>query len=252
MLSALLTPFALLHLVMLVGLVRLWRKHRDARRGVLLVAVPFLLLWVLNTPTAAFLLGHPLERSYAPQSEEVPPDAQAIVVLAGSTRAANAGRARPEPGPATLYRCVHALALHRKAPHLPIVVSGGVDPDVGAGHAEVMRDFLVAQGVPPAKVSVEARSANTYENAVETAQVLQSLGAKRVVLVTDASHMWRAEGCFRAQGVEVIPSACNHLQPEYSWTKPSHTLPRPKGATEVHVALHEWAGLLTYRLRGRL
>lgn len=252
MLSALFTPFALLQLVALVGLVRLWWKHKEARRGVLLVAVPLLLLWVLNTHTIGYLTIHPLERPYVPQSDEVPPDVQAIVVLAASTRPANPARARPEPGSSTLYRCVHALALHRKAPHLPIIVSGGSDPESGASHAEVMRDFLVAHGVNPSKVIVEGGSRNTYENAVESARVLRTLGANRVLLVTDASHMWRAEGCFRRQGLDVIPSACNHLKAEYHWEKGIHVIPSARAAAEVDAGAHEWMGLFTYWLRGRL
>jgi uncharacterized SAM-binding protein YcdF (DUF218 family) len=119
-------------------------------------------------------------------------------------------------------------------------------------YAEVMRDFLVAHGVPPSKVVVEGRSRSTYENAVETGRLLGGLGVRRVVLVTDAAHMWRAEACFRAQGVEVTPSACNHRWPVYYWRNASHLLPSAAGAADVSVAYHEWVGLLTYWLRGRL
>lgn len=101
MIVALATPVALLHLLVLVGLVRLWWKYKEVRRRVLWVAVPFLLLYLLSTDLAAFLALNPLERPYPP-AEEVPLDAEAIVVLAGSIRAANSVRPRPE----TLYRCL--------------------------------------------------------------------------------------------------------------------------------------------------
>ena len=55
-------------------------------------------------------------------------------------------------GPDTLYRCLHAAALHRKAPHLPVVVCGGADGQGGPAYAYVMRDFLLGQGVKATSV----------------------------------------------------------------------------------------------------
>jgi uncharacterized SAM-binding protein YcdF (DUF218 family) len=250
MIAALLTPLALLHLLVLIGLARLWWKHKEARRRVLGVAVPFLLLYLLSTPPAAYLSLNPLERPYPP-TEEVPADAEAIVVLAGSIREANSVRPRPEPGPETLYRCLHAATLHRTAPQLPVVVSGGADGRGGPAYAHVMRDFLLGQGVKASSLVVEDRSRNTYENAVESCRLLRERGLRRVVLVTDASHMRRAAGCFRAQGAEVIPSACNHIESQFTLV-PSDIVPRAQSVSGVDKAFHEWIGLLVYRVRSRL
>jgi uncharacterized SAM-binding protein YcdF (DUF218 family) len=250
MLAALATPLALLFLLTLLGLIRLWWKRGEGRRRVLGAAVPFLLAYLLSTPPASYLALHSLEQPYPP-SEEVPANAEAIVVLAGSVRIANSVRPQPELGPDTLYRCLRAAALHRKAPHLPVVVSGGTTGDDEPAYAHVMRDFLLGQSVKAPGLIVEDRSRNTFENAVECGRLLRQRGITRVVLVTSASHMRRAAGCFRAQGFEVTPSACNHLETEYR-AIPSDTIPSARSIVNVDTAFHEWVGLLVYRLRGRL
>ena len=136
--SDVLTPMALLHLAVLLAIVRLWRKQKECRRRLRWVAVPFLLLTLLNSPPAAYLALGSLEWPYPP-SDEVPRDAGAIVVLAGSVRPPDRVRTRPELGPSTLYRCLHAAALHRAAPDLPVLVSGGELDEGGLSSAGVMR-----------------------------------------------------------------------------------------------------------------
>ena len=250
MLAALATPLALLFLLTLLGLIRLWWKRGEGRRRLLWVAVPFFLLYLLSTPPASYLALHSLEQPYPP-SEEVPANAEAIVVLAGSVRIANSVRPQPELGPDTLYRCLRAAALHRKAPHLPVVVCGGAVDDDDPVYAHVMRDFLLGEGVKASCLIVEDKSRNTYENAVECCRILRQRGLSRIVLVTSASHMRRAAGCFRAQGADVTPSACNHLETEY-YLAPSDPIPSARSVVNVDAAFHEGVGLLVYRLRGRL
>ena len=77
-----------------------------------------------------------------------------------------------------------------------------------------MRDFLVRTGIDPSGVVVEGRSRSTYENAVECGKLLRARGLRRVILVTEASHMDRAVRCFRKQGIDAIPSACRYRATE--------------------------------------
>lgn len=247
-----LTPMALLHGAIALALVNLWWKHPQSRRRLLWVAVPFLLLTLLSTDPAGYLALGTLEWSYPP-SDEVPEDAGALVVLAGSVHGPDQVRARPELGPNTLYRCLHAVTLHRKAKDRLILVSGGPDPDsiAGPSYAHVMRDFLVRHGVEPSNVIVEDRSRNTYENAVESCRILREHGIRRIVLVTDASHMARASGCFQKQGTGVVPSPCHHKATAYylAWMD---IIPTLRNAARVSEAWHEWLGLVAYWVQGRL
>jgi uncharacterized SAM-binding protein YcdF (DUF218 family) len=249
--SAVLTPMVLLHLAILLGLVRLWRKQKEGRRRLVWVAVPFVLLTLLHSPPAAYLALRSLEGRYPP-SDRVPPDAGAIVVLSGAVSAPDRTRTRPELGGNTLHRCLQAAVLHRVAPDRPVLVSGGpVDYGGGLTAAAVMREFLIGHGVNAANIITEDRSRNTYENAVGSCRILRDRGIRRIVLVTDAAHMRRAEACFRAQGVDVVPSACGHIATDYAldWRD---VLPDVKSAAQVDQAWHEWLGITGYWVRGRL
>lgn len=82
-----------------------------------------------------------------------------------------------------------------------LLLSGG-----GAGpepEALVMRRAAIACGVPEAALLIEPRSRDTLGNAQETARLLQTHGWRKIVLVTDRTHLPRAALLFRLAGVRV-------------------------------------------------
>ena len=247
----LLQPTFLLHATLGLAIANLWWKRRESRRRLLWVTVPYLLLSVCCTRPAGCFAHAALEWPYPP-SDEVPGDAQAIVVLSGAVRGEDGMLPKPELGTDTLYRCVHAARLHQKAKSLPILVSGG--PIVGnrsaTSIAELMAEFLMEQGVEATSLIVEGRSENTYENAVESGKLLRTRGIRRIVLVTDAEHMLRASGCFRKLGIEVASS------PVRDWEALRFNLgdflPNPREAGDFELAVLEWIKIASYWLRGRL
>src|SRR5207237_2675856 len=108
------------------------------------------------------------------------------------------------------HRCLYAAELYRAAGHCPVVVTGGrMNGPSEPSCAQVMRTFLTGLGVSEADITTEDDSQTTYENATNTRKLLEARGVRRVVLVTDAAHMFRAERCFRKQGLEVVPAPCN-------------------------------------------
>lgn len=252
LLSLLTRPTTLLFLVLAAAIAVLWWKRLESPRRLRWVTIPFVLLALLSTPAAGFLALGTLEWSYPPH-EDIPAETQALVVLAGYVRPQDAVRLRAELGSDTLYRCLHAAALHRRANDLPILVSGGLPDGVPPGppFAEAMRTFLVELGVPTERIWVEDRSRTTHENAEESARLLRERGIERIVLVTDAEHMRRSAGCFRKQGLDVTPSPCNHAATQFHGQLRDF-LPGADGAGRVERAAHEWLGTLYYWLRGRL
>lgn len=210
------------------------------------------LLILLSTPTAGYLAIGSLEWPYPP-SVDVPTKNDVIVVLAGDANVADRAGTRLELGDETLQRCWHALQLYRRGGQCRIIVAGGRVPGVAGSTtlAELMSDFFEATGVPRADIVLEGRSTTTYENARHVAELLPALGAERIFLVTSATHMRRAERCFRRQNFNLVPSACNHkafhLQP-----LPYALLPTLGGMRGVQTATHEWLGLWWYWLRSRI
>src|ERR1035441_10853715 len=135
----------------------------------------FLLVWSWM-PTAA-LGAWTLEHWYS--QERLPGrDAQAMVVLASSFYAPNPPRPRSVPGWGTYLRCRHAAWLDRKGWRMPVVASGGRLGDRVL--AEIMRDALIAEGVPRESIWLEGESNSTRENAAFSAKLLLPRGIRRI------------------------------------------------------------------------
>ena len=96
------------------------------------------------------------------------------------------------PQPSLVARVEHAADLQRRGLVGRVVVSGGA-ARAGVTEAEVMRDLLIARGVPPELIHLEDRARSTEENFACARPILASLGARRVLLVTEPWHMPRAE-----------------------------------------------------------
>jgi uncharacterized SAM-binding protein YcdF (DUF218 family) len=95
------------------------------------------------------------------------------------------------------WRCIYAWRAWKEGTFRKVVVSG---KDV----APLMRDFLVAQGVPATAIVVENSSVSTRENAL-AAKALLAGEPGTVVLLTSDYHMFRAHAAFAKAGLKVLP-----------------------------------------------
>jgi len=244
-------PFTLLSLLTILSLANLWRGRRELRGRLLLHTVPLVALLLFCTPAVAHLALGSLEWKYPPQSSR-PPQAQVIVVLSsGMGFDSTLGRAELDED--TLVRCLFAADLYRQGPSCPVLVSGGKrEPESSVpACAEVMADFLRQLGVASSDLMIESQSETTYENAVESAALLERRGLRKVVLVVDAVDMHRAASCFRKQGLEVFPAACHYRTSPFNPTFFTF-VPSPGAARNCQRAWHEWMGMMWYWFKGRI
>jgi uncharacterized SAM-binding protein YcdF (DUF218 family) len=143
------------------------------------------------------------------------------------------------PNLPAVRRTILAARLFRlgKAPRL--LVTGGTSRRGGSCTvARVMADFAEELGVPKESIVLEEHAENTWQNARYSEPLLRAIGARRILLVTDALHMRRAEACFRARGFETTRAAVPAIQ-LYG-----------NNIDLLRVALHEYLGLVYYRLKG--
>jgi uncharacterized SAM-binding protein YcdF (DUF218 family) len=91
-------------------------------------------------------------------------------------------------------------------------------------------------GIDRSRVILETKSRNTYENATYCAALVQPTPQQRWLLVTGALHMPRAVASFHKAGFRIEP------WPVYGGTSE---------VSMVASAIHEWIGLIAYRLLGR-
>lgn len=120
------------------------------------------------------------------------------VIVALGARVLPDGR----PGGALSRRIAHAASLYCDGRADWLVVCGGIGEHPPA-EAEVMRAYARELGVPEARILLEDRSADTFENAVNAAQILRARGWRRVLVVSDAFHLPRALFLFRRLGFAV-------------------------------------------------
>ena len=205
-------------------------------------------LYLCSTALVADGLMAALERSYPPRALAATPQAEAIVLLGGATRG--------DTHMSTLAdlnqqadRLVHAAALFHAGRAPLILLSGGGQPGTRP-EAERMRDILLVMGVPDQVMRLERESRNTHDNAVNSARLLAAVGARKVLLVTSAFHMRRAEALFSAQGLQVIPAPTDYQRLVIDPALP-RWLPTVDALARSTRALHEHAGYWVYRLQGR-
>jgi uncharacterized SAM-binding protein YcdF (DUF218 family) len=133
--------------------------------------------------------------------------------------------------------------LARRYPAARILVSGAsADPSLPS-EAAVHRDLLIVLGVDPRRIELEERSINTCESARNVAATIRDAPG-RWLLVTSAFHLPRSVACFRKAGLEMVPYPAGYESQSNSLVRLGANL------RSVNLALHEWIGLLAYRLMG--
>ena len=204
------------------------------------------LLVLAMTPVGAALLARAVEARAPPAGAAcaAPPPA-AFVVLAGGfryppTRANDYAALRH----ITLQRVFAGVALWRRHPRLPLVLSGGGGR--GVPEAVAMANLALQLGVPRAALELDARSHTTWENAAAVA-ALRPRVPRRIWLVTSPLHMPRALGAFRAFGFQPCASPAGPARAALR-LRPRDFVPHAGAARLAAMALHEALGGVEYRV----
>jgi len=224
---------------------------RFARLASWLVVTSLVLIALAGLSPLGNVLILPLEQRFPPwDPSRGPPDG--IVVLGGAISPdVSAARGTVALNEAA-ERITATAELARRYPNARIVFSGGTsaliaNEGVEAGYAV---EQLVALGVGHERITAEEQSRNTVENAVFSRLLAQPKPGERWLLVTSAAHMPRAIAVFRAAGfpVEAYPVDWRTRGP-IDATAPFPSL--GAGLSRTDTAVHEWVGLLVYRLTGK-
>lgn len=175
-----------------------------------------------------------------------------IIVLGGAEDSRSADSPELASVNEAAERYIEAVALARRLPGARLVFSGGSaslvrnDPP----ESDMAARLFEALGVGKDRIMLESKSRDTYENAQFTARLLDPQPNQRWLLVTSASHMPRAMGCFRRAGFAVEPWPVDFRTPRrLDLTQVPNSL--PEGLRRIDQAAREYVGLLAYYLAGR-
>ncbi len=151
-------------------------------------------------------------------------------------------------------RLTQALELYFQGRVRKLLLSGGSGNPLNQSYSEAREvvGLLTLFGVSPDDILVEGRSRNTWENAVQSKALLDSLGmdTSALLLVTSAWHMPRAQGCFRKLGLEVQPWPVDYMSERWRWEPSMWLWPNPMDLHRWTLLWNEWAGYVVYRLQG--
>ena len=239
--AAALLPPLLLILFLAAGLIL---HRRSPRLAMSLILLATLALYALSTPWVGGLLLKSLEIS-TPLSPAQLQTADAIVVLGGGRRIDSAEYGSDTLNGISLERLRYAAHLHR-ASGLPILASGGKPGGGTLAEGRIMQHILQSEyDISPRWI--EDAALTTWDNARFSAQLLKQHNIRRMVLVTHAWHLRRAAPLFESQGLDVIPAglqfSSTHIDSIFD------LVPTPAGLRDSSFALHEWLGILWYKLR---
>ncbi|WP_063582190.1 vancomycin high temperature exclusion protein [Achromobacter ruhlandii] len=154
------------------------------------------------------------------------PEADVAVVL-GNTVAPD-GR----PSPRLAARLDRAYDCYAAARCRVLFVSGGVDP---AGHDEaaVMRDYLIARGVPAGRVVADSLGNDTWATATHAGAYMREHGYASAMAITQYFHVPRTMLALRRHGVQQVGGAS----------------PRYAEARDLYSILRELPAIAWYALR---
>jgi uncharacterized SAM-binding protein YcdF (DUF218 family) len=198
-------------------------------------------------------IGSLLTRGYHPfVSGDAVAAPTAIVVLgsgAETVRGWEGGRTGV-PGGDSAARVLEASRIARELPSAIIISSGGpspTEPDQ-IPVAVVMRDELIALGVPPARVLLEAESRDTHDEAMVLDPMMRARNIRQIVLVTSDLHMRRSVGTFERRGWKVVPAIAPN--PNFDTPLGRRIVPSGMGLAYSSAVMHEVIGIPYYWLRG--
>jgi len=138
------------------------------------------------------------------------------------------------PSPVYRARLDHALALYKRgiAP-LIITLGGGGGDEYSEG--AVGREYLMGMGVPEGAIIAETVSRDTEESARRVAVIARANGLRRLVIVSDGTHMFRIHEICAADGLNVL-------------TSPRPRIAVPEASQEAERFAHEILSYTLWRL----
>jgi uncharacterized SAM-binding protein YcdF (DUF218 family) len=225
-------------------------RFSRAGRGLMVAAI--VLLAVCGFSPLGNLLRYPLE-SRVPAWNAAAGAPDGIIVLGGPIDADLSAAHDAPVIRSAADRIVAGAALARRYPNARIVFTGGSSNLISndareADHAGTIFESL---GVDKARLIMERRSRNTYENAVFTKALVEPKPGEHWLLVTSAYHMPRSVGLFRKADFPVEAYPVDWRVGTSVRDIVSFTTIANDGLVRTDTGMREWIGLLAYWLTGK-
>jgi len=172
-------------------------KHPAQSRGIAVLRLLALLLLACLLVAAGWCRWvYSQIEAYAGDDQAAPSDAIGVL---------GAAEYDGRPSPVFRARLDHALFLYHHSIAPLIITLGGAGGDQFSEGA-VGREYLMAKGVPEQAIIAETESRNTEESARRIAVIARANGIRRLVIVSDGTHLFRIHEICAADGLDVLTS----------------------------------------------
>jgi uncharacterized SAM-binding protein YcdF (DUF218 family) len=165
------------------------------RRPVVLSALILLLVLAAGAVGWCRWVYAQIER-YAGQDQAAPSDAIAVF---------GAAEYDGKPSPVFRARLNHALTLYRRG-IAPLIVTLGGNGGDQYSEGGVGREYLEGQGIAEEAIIAETESRTTEDSARRIAVIARANGLRRLVIVSDETHLFRIHEICAADGLNVLTS----------------------------------------------
>jgi uncharacterized SAM-binding protein YcdF (DUF218 family) len=125
--------------------------------------------------------------------------ADAILVL-------GAAEYRGRPSPVLKARLDHALDLYQRKMAPVLITTGGAGGDPDYTEGGVGRAYLIARNIPSEAIIVEPEGETTAYSIAAAGEILERMGLKSCILVSDGYHIFRAKKMLEFRGIKVYGS----------------------------------------------
>ena len=110
-----------------------------------------------------------------------------------------------KPSPVYRARLDHALELYHRG-IAPLIITLGGNGGDQYNEGAVGREYLMGMGVSEEAIIAETESRNTEESARRIAVIARANGLRRLVIVSDGTHLFRIHEICAAEGLDVLTS----------------------------------------------
>ena len=245
-LDFLVTPLAWILAALLIALLT-----RNAARRKKWLIITFILSLIFSNPFIIDQVMESWEIATRPASE-LTTTYDVGIVMGGSMRYLDTKSGRVVYS-SSVDRLLQAMQLYHGGHIRKILLTGGSGFVNFQEWKEsgLIANVLLQSGVKPEDIILENNSRNTYENAVYSARILKSgkYGTK-YLLITSASHMRRSMACFEKAGISTIPFSADPRSGSGIRTLDEYIQPEAENLVTWDTLLHEWVGMIMYRLMG--
>ena len=136
-----------------------------------------------------------------------------------------------------------------------VILSGGSSSIINHVYYEAVeaRKYMISLGVDSNKIIIDPKARNTYENAVFTKHLLDSLGIKEpICLITSASHMNRSAMCYKKVGVPFVEYRAHFTSSkDRNYSLSTFLVPSAGAIDKLGDLIHEWIGIIAYKLTNK-